>query len=353
MSKTKLIKSQLLGLVYHKRLSLFTLILSVVFVAFVWNISGPVWTAVRVNDDAQTKKCCLVVSVLNIGQGDSIYIKAPNGNSMLIDAGPAGGQVSARIQEVTNMFDRNIDVLLATHPDADHIGGFQEVLSHYSAGLYIDPAISDPTATYTELLKKIDDLHIQKLVGRRGLQIFLDKDLGIEFDVLYPDDALYAYRYDECEAANAEHKRLHKKGSLKNCKNVFKLETNTASIVGKLVYGKTSFLFTGDAPIEVENYLMHEFPSGISSSTASSTLDSDVLKVGHHGSKNSTSAEFVRAVSPTYAAISVGAKNRYGHPAEQVLHILSQASSTPLTVRTDQAGTIRFSSDGEIVTYIK
>lgn len=354
MNKLNLIKGNLSGLVYHRRLSYFTLAVALIFAALLWNLNGTFVSPAHVTSDTHAGKCCLKVSILDIGQGDSIYIQTPDGHSTLVDAGPAGGQVNARIEEQAGMFDKNIDVLLATHPDADHIGGFQEVLSHFGAGAFVDPGIPDDTATYKNLISSVDAAHIKRIVARRGLEILLDPVDDVRFEILYPDDGFYAYRYDQCESDNTEHKRLHKKGSLKNCKNIFKLETNEESIVGKLIYGNTSFLLTGDAPIDVEQYLMHQLGAADTARTsATSTLRADVLKVGHHGSKNSTSPEFVAAVSPEFAAISVGAKNRYGHPTDQVLQILAAASSSPQVLRTDKVGTIKFSSDGETVTLEK
>jgi beta-lactamase superfamily II metal-dependent hydrolase len=334
MYKIKLIKNQIVRLVYHRRIPQVAAVfgaLLCVFIAYSFSAIGP-HTCVE----------CLEVDVLDIGQGDSIYIAAPNGNSLLVDSGPAGGQVNKKINETgKNIFDNFIDVILATHPDADHVGGFQEVLQHWSAGLFVEDGLRGDTATYKNLVAEVDAQKIPHIVARRGLNIVLDRERNIIFHVLYPDNSFYTYRYDECQAANAKHKRLHKPGGLKKCKNVFQLETNEMSIVGKLTYGNTSFILTGDAPQDVEDFLIHEFQDD--------GLHSDVLKVGHHGSKYSSSDEFLAVVSPHYAAISVGAKNRYGHPAERVLETLAAASSSPEILRTDKMGTIRFISDGKSV----
>jgi competence protein ComEC len=315
----------------------------------------------------QIGKCCLEVSVLDIGQGDSIYIHAPNGVDMLIDSGPPGGQVSRKVAEMKNIFDNGIDILLATHPDADHIGGFEELLQHFHAEAFIDPGLAANTATYKNLISEIDSEKIKKVVAERGMKIVLDPERKIVFEVLYPDPAFYTEKFDQCVADNDERKAHKKKGALKNCDTLLKKETNDMSIVGKLTYGNTSFMLTGDAPDAVEKYVERNFTwhstSTFSSTTAgactaaeygsSKSLCSNVLKVGHHGSKNSTGEEFVKAVSPQYAAISVGATNRYGHPAERVLETLMAASSSPSILRTDKLGTIKFVSDGDTVTLVK
>lgn len=347
-----MITNRISGLVYHRRLPLIVLVVSVVACLLAVQMFWPSF------GNALPCLHCLQVSVLDIGQGDSIYVRAPNGNSLLVDAGPPGGQVSRRISEsAVTMFDTSIDVMIATHPDADHIGGFKEVLQHFDAGMLIDSGTEVQTAIYKNMMEEISAKHIPHVVAQRGMNIVLDKDANVVFHILYPSDDYFFYKFKECEAANTERKRLHKKGSLKKCENVYKVDTNTMSVVGKLTYGNTRFVLTGDSPVEVEKYLVDA--EKVASSSVS--LSADVLKVGHHGSKSSTSKEFVEAVSPEFAAISVGAKNKYGHPAEQVLKILTEAnfatssvvSSTSSTasssiqiLRTDQLGTIHFISDG-------
>ncbi len=365
----KLLKEKVHGsiqrLVYHRRLPYLSLAVAMFFCLFVgymlFIISNAHVTknSSNNNKDGELPKCCLVVSVLNIGQGDSIYIQAPNGTDMLVDAGPAGGQVSERVGEAkNNIFDNSIDIILATHPDADHVGGFEELLQHFTANTFIEDGLPADTSTYKNLLSKISSSKIQKVTATRGMSIILDKDRNIIFSVLYPDDQYANYLHDECAARNAEKKSLHKRGSVENCNKVLKLDTNSMSIVGKLTYGNTSFLLTGDAPSTIEHYLIHEFGGATLSVcstvqySATSSLCSNVLKVGHHGSKYSTSEEFLSAVMPNYAAISVGATNRYGHPSENALEALSHASSSPQVLRTDQVGTIHFKSDGDkIVVY--
>lgn len=308
-------------LVYHERVVQIAILLSAFLCVFtLYSFSG--FQVARVCVD------CLEVDVLDIGQGDAIYVRTPSGNSMLIDAGPRGGQVNKKISEVNrNIFDTNIDVLLATHPDADHIGGLQEVLQRFSSDLFVDPGVKSDTATYKNLISEIDGKNIKHVVARKGLDIILDRN--ITFHVLYPSDEFFVYQYDKCL------KDRELKKTRKVCKKNPELGTNDMSIVGMLTYGETSFLLTGDAPENVEDYLIH----------TQKDLNADVLKVGHHGSKYSTTDEFVKAVSPTYAVISVGAKNRYGHPAERVLEALKGVQ----VLRTDLLGTIRFVSDGKTV----
>jgi len=247
----------------------------------------------------------LTVAFLDIGQGDAIYIEAPNGNQMLIDGGPPKTILSA-LRSVMPFYDRSIDMLLVTNPDKDHMGGFIDVLNSYRVGKVVEPGTESPTATYAELEKTMAARGVSKLLARRGETIWLDKKHGVGFHVLFPD------------------------------RDVSGLARNDGSIVGKLIYGNTSVMFTGDAPQAIEHYLV---------SLDGKKLKSDVLKVGHHGSRTSTSEEFVGFISPTYAAISDGLGNKYGHPHKETLDTLAKFNVK--IFRTDQLGTIVMKMDGE------
>ncbi len=249
----------------------------------------------------------LKVAFLNIGQGDSIFIESPTGNQMIIDGGP-GRSVLRELGSVMPFYDKSIDVVLATHPDADHVGGLNDVLENFKTDLFMEPGVEADTNIYTELKNKVEQKKIKTIEARRGM--VLDLGGGAFLEILFPI--------------------TDPRG----------METNDASIVARLVYGESTFLFTGDAPFKTENGLLFLNPK----TDIYGSIDSDVLKVGHHGSKNSTSVEFVKAVSPEYAVISVGADNRYGHPTEQVLDILKKENIK--TFRTDLDGRVIFESDG-------
>jgi len=247
----------------------------------------------------------LTIAFLDIGQGDSIYIEAPNGNQMFIDGGPPKKILSA-LRKVMPFFDRSVDMILVTNPDADHISGFIDLMNSYKVGELVEPGTQSPSATYATLEKTAAARGIPKLLARRGQIIWLDKKRRLGFHILFPD------------------------------RDVSGMATNDGSIVGKLIYGNTSVMFTGDSPQAIEHYLV---------SLDGKNLRSDVLKVGHHGSRTSSSQEFVGYVSPAYAAISVGAGNTYGHPHKETLDTLSQFGAK--VFRTDQMGTIVMKSDGE------
>lgn len=271
------------------------------FLGLLFAVTIFIWYAVF----RESRGNVLTVAFLDIGQGDSIYIEAPNGNQMLIDGGPPKKILSA-LRKVMPFFDRSVDMILVTNPDADHISGFIDVMNGYKVGELVEPGTQSPSATYAMFEKTAAERGIPKLLARRGETIWLDKKAGIGFHILFPD------------------------------RDVSGMATNDGSIVGKLIYGNTSVMFTGDLPQAVEHYLV---------SLDGKNLRSDVLKAGHHGSRTSSSEEFVGYVSPAYAAISVGTGNTYGHPHQETLDTLSQFGVK--TFRTDQMGTIVMRSDGE------
>ena len=260
-----------------------------------------IWYAI-IREDRQG---VLKIAFLDIGQGDAIYLEAPNGNQMLIDGGPPKIVLSA-LRKVMPFYDRSIDMILVTNPDKDHIAGFVDVLNRYKVGNMVEPGTNSPTAVYAELEKTASARRVPKILARRGMIIWLDKKHGVGFQVHFPD------------------------------RDISGLGTNDGSIVGKLTYGNTSVMFTGDSPEKIEHYL---------AALDGKSLKSDVLKVGHHGSRTSTSPEFVGFVSPAYAAISLGAGNSYGHPHKETLETLNQFGVK--IFRTDLIGTVVMKSDGE------
>jgi competence protein ComEC len=204
---------------------------------------------------------------------------------------------------VMPFYDRSIDVVIATHADQDHVGGLPDVLKNYKVNIFMEPGVPGQSSSYDELEKRVSGSGIKKILARRGMDIDLGD--GAVLQILFPV--------------------IDPPGS----------DTNMSSIVAKLVYEKNEFMLTGDAPISTEHYLL---------SLGTADLKSDVLKAGHHGSKTSSSAKFVSAVSPQYAVISVGKDNKYGHPNQEVLDIFNNFGAKIL--QTDELGQIVFKSDG-------
>ena len=259
---------------------------------YVWYI---VWTT-HTAFGAGTAK----VAFLDVGQGDAVYIEAPNGNQMMIDGGP--GKATLRVLgEVMPFSDHSIDVLLISNPDKDHIGGFLNILERYDIGVIVEPGTRPDTDVYGEFEKAVAREGARRLIARRGMKIILDEEDGMVFEILFPD------------------------------KDVSDWKTNDGSIIGKLTTNDNIFMLTGGAPAKIEEYLVER--DGVK-------LDADILKISHHGSRTSSSGEFLRAVAPDEAVISVGAGNRYGHPHPEVLERF--ASLGVKILRTDQQGTIIF-----------
>ena len=263
-----------------------------------------IWSAIF----AEEKGGLLTVAFLDVGQGDAIFIEAPNGNQMLVDGGP-GRAVFKSLGDVMPFYDRSLDIVIATHPAADHIGGLPEILRRYEVALFLDPGMESDTGVYTALVRSIGLSGAEYVIARRGMRLALDEEAGVFFEILFPD------------------------------RDMAGADTNDASIVGKLVYGETSFLLTGDSPQKIEKYL---------AAIDEKNLTVDALKLGHHGSKTSTSATLLGYASPEYAIISAGKDNRYGHPHEEVLARLREFGIARI-LRTDELGTIVFKSDGEMI----
>jgi competence protein ComEC len=245
----------------------------------------------------------LTVAFLDVGQGDATFIKAPGGVQMLVDGG-ANGSVLRELGQVMPFYDRSINVVLATHADQDHIGGLVEVLKRFKVDLFIRSNATSSSAVYAKLESLIKEKGIKEEIIVSPKIISLGS--GVSFDIIFPTQ------------------------------NTAGWETNEASLVGKLVYGQNSFLLTGDAPQLIEKYLVGKYGD---------FLASDVLKVGHHGSKNSSAELFVGTVSPTYAVISAGLDNKYGHPNQEVIDIFTQFKEKVL--ETLGGGMIIFQSDGQ------
>jgi beta-lactamase superfamily II metal-dependent hydrolase len=245
----------------------------------------------------------LSVYVLDVGQGDAIYVRAPDGSDVLIDGGPRGSLLSP-LQQVMPFDDRKIDVLIVTNPDTDHYAGFLDLLKEYEIGIVVEAGTRSGTKTYQEFESRIAEKQIPKLIAQKGMRIILDQDSMVVFEVLFPD------------------------------RDVSVFSTNDGSMVGTLSYGSRHFLFTGDATSYTESLLL----------THPEKLDADVLKVGHHGSRTSTSSAFLRAVTPAYSLVSTGKNNRYGHPHPEVTSRLKKLGTTMLG--TYENGTILCTTDG-------
>jgi len=247
----------------------------------------------------------LTVSFLDVGQGDAIFIRAPSGRQVLIDGGPNTG-VLRELARVVPWYDRSIDVVIPTHPDADHISGLIDVLARYKVDTIVHSSVEGDTKTFAAFNKAMADEHAREVVAMRG-QI-VDLGGGAYLQILSPD------------------------------RPVLRVDTNDGCVVVRLVYGATAFILSCDAPQSIENYLV---------TLGTSTLKSNVLKAGHHGSKTSSSALFLGYVAPEYGVYSRGCDNKYGHPAQQTIDTFARFDIP--TLDTCKDGTVTFVSDGKTV----
>lgn len=249
----------------------------------------------------------LTVAFLDVGQGDAIFIETPNGTQVLLDGGP-NKSVLWELGSMMPFWDRTLDMVIISHPDLDHVGGLPAVLNRFEVEHIMSPGVGASIGAYGSIVDEVVEKNIESIIARPG-RVWLDKEHGVYMDILFPD------------------------------RDVVGFDKNLASIVAKLVYGKTSFLLTGDSPKSIEKYLVD---------IHGNMLDVDVLKLGHHGPKTSTSEEFLGYTSPEYAIISAGKDNRYGHPHQEVTDLLEQFDVVYFNTAND--GLIVFESNGKEVT---
>lgn len=253
---------------------------------------------------AEAHRGLLLIHFFDIGQGDAIFVEAPNGNQILVDGGP-DNTVLAKLGETMPFWDRSIDVLVLSHPHADHLDGLVEVVKRYDIGMVLESGANHTIPEYAEWHALLREKNVSVVIAKAGQHI--DAGGGVALDVLSP--------FENFEGASP--------------KNV-----HDATVVSRLVYASTSVLLMGDAEEKLEYRLLY----------SGALIDSDVLKVGHHGSKTSTSEEFLAAVSPDIAVIQVGRKNRYGHPYQGVIDRLMAFGVR--IFRNDLDGDILLQSDG-------
>lgn len=250
----------------------------------------------------------LKVYFLNVGQGDAEYIKTPGGKDFLIDGGP-DNSVLNELGKVMDFGDREINLVILSHPHADHLTGLLEVAKRYKIDEVWETGVEYSSSTYdsfkNEIKKNADQNIPAKIVKAGDIENFGE----IKISVLYPLSSLENQKIDN---------------------------VNNASIVARLDDKNFSVLFTGDAEEEVQQKLLDKNINA---------LHVTVLKVAHHGSSNGLNEEFLKVVRPAIAVIEVGAKNTYGHPAASTINLLKQYAVR--IFRTDQNGTVEIVSDGE------
>ena len=255
-------------------------------------------------DSKVPKDSELMISYMDVGQGDAAYIKV-NGNDILIDAGPRSNSKELLEQLKAKNID-DFELVIATHPHEDHIGGMVDVFKEYEVKAFYSPKITHTTKTYENLVKAVKDEGLKTKELKGGMVID-----GAKFEVFTPQKSEYE-------------------------------ELNDYSPIMKLSFGDTSYLFTGDAEKLAEEEALAKYKT---------SLDSDVIKFGHHGSSSSSSNAFIEAVSPKYGIISCAKDNKYGHPHRETLDIIKKYNIK--TFRTDTDGEIILTSDGKSINFNK
>lgn len=262
-------------------------------------IASVVWFLVLSQKSGQI----LETIFLDVGQGDSILIKTPQNQSILIDGGP-NNKVLEKLGKYIFSFPKRIDVVILTHPHADHVTGLIEVLKRYNVGLVVINGVYLKTDNYNQFISAVENNEAKVLIAEVGEAIHFGEDL--EFDII---------------AAPS--------GAATNENNA-----NETSIVGKLIYKDFSIMFMGDAPAQIENKIM-VYGDG---------LKSDIIKVGHHGSKYSSFMNFLSAVAPKAGIIEVAEKNIYSLPSPAAL---SRFAMSGINIfETGKKGDIKILSDG-------
>lgn len=243
----------------------------------------------------------LQVHFIDVGQGDSTLIITPDKKTVLIDAGDE--QHSSRTTGyIKSQGIDKLDLVIATHPDADHIGGMDKIIKNFDIGMFSMPLVSKDTKQYKEIKQELKNKKLKNKPLYTGDGLSIGKDVKLQ--ILSPQ------------------------------KNRTYSDTNEYSIVARLLYKEVSFLFMADATMENEIAIINDFDD----------IRADVLKLGHHGSSTSTSDYFLGKVNPSIGVISCGKNNKYGHPHKEVMNLLEKYNI--MIFRTDEQGSIVLKSDG-------
>lgn len=261
-----------------------------------------VWSALLTMPDEK-----LHVSFLDVGQGDAILVQQGS-QQVLIDGGPDAQRINLELSEKLPFWDRTIELMVSTQPQSDHITGLVEVLERYNVRQVLEPGVAYDSTIYQQWLELVEQKQIKHEIAKAGQEIDLGN--GLKLEILNPPAELF-------EGTSAD--------------------VDNNGVVLRLSWHNVSFLFTADIRQETESELARQ----------RANVTATVLKVAHHGSKTSTTSQFLAAVDPQIAVISVGANNTFGHPSPEVVERLIDGLGADNVYRTDEDGTIEFITDGE------
>ena len=264
-------------------------------------LTSLIYTLYQKLQDIYNPSTTLQVHFIDVGQGDSTLIITPDKKTVLIDAGDE--QHSSRTTSyIKSQGIDKLDLVIATHPDADHIGGMDKIIKNFDIGMFSMPLVSKDTKQYKEIKQELKNKKLKNKPLYTGDGLSIGKDVKLQ--ILSPQ------------------------------KNKTYSDTNEYSIVARLLYKEVSFLFMADATMENEIAIINDFDD----------IRADVLKLGHHGSSTSTSDYFLGKVNPSIGVISCGKNNKYGHPHKEVMNLLEKYNI--MIFRTDKQGSIVLKSDG-------
>lgn len=278
---------------YYKKIALIAICLCV-FSLFIIN-SDSYW------QDEYTLTGEVVVRFLDVGNADCQIIQLPDGRNIIIDAGKNETEEQL-VSDLKKLGIKKFDIVIATHPHEDHIGGMDKIIDNFEIGCIYMPDVVSQTQTFESMLDSIESMGVSVKKAEAGISIIDEED--IDFVILAPNSKYYQ-------------------------------ELNDYSAVCKLTYKNRSFLFMGDAEKSSELEILRN----------NMDIEADVLKVGHHGSSSSTSGVFLNRVDPEYGVIEVGKDNSYGHPHDEIISALEHIK----VYRTDIHGDVVMVCDGESI----
>lgn len=274
----------------------FTAILAFIFIL---SFSGCFEVGVDNRIDKQ-----LMVSVLDVGQGDAILVKTPKGKFILVDSGPNAQREEFGKKLKKNGVDR-FEVVIATHPHEDHIGNMDDIFKNFDVSNIYMPKVVTTTKTFQNMMNEIKNKNLKIKTAKAGIKFNLD---GVDFEFLAPNSDSYE-------------------------------SLNNYSVVIKVTYGKNKFLLMGDAEKLSEEEIINK----------GFDVSADVIKIGHHGSYTATSEKLIKKVNPAVAVLSLGKDNPFGHPHKETMNLLNKYNLK--IMRTDYHGDVNFYSDGESIKY--
>ena len=283
--------------IFKKTLLLYLFLVLIIFSGCTKRVEGQI-----INRNPIYSENDLLIHFIDVGQGDATLIQINNKN-LLIDSGPANAS-TALIKYLKEQGVSQLDTILVTHPHEDHIGNMDSILKHFKVLNFYAPKKSNPSDSFKAMVQDLKKQALKINIAQAGVS--LDLGAGITSNIIAPIQSDYH-------------------------------ELNNYSAVLKITYGSTNFLFMGDAEKESERQLL----------ASKQDFKADVIKLGHHGSNSSSSIEFLNRVSPSYAIISCGKFNDYGHPHKDTLDSL-KSKSIP-AYRTDIDKTILLKSDGHTI----